>query len=958
MELFLAPYFAENFFHMNKLYFLLSFLIGSLVWSQTGGGLTGTVTDQDGLVVSGAYIEIPELNRTVSSTAQGNYSLVNLPAGTYDVILSFLGYASIEREVTITNTLQRLDFVLGSYDATVQLDEVVVLGQRLIGQAKALNTQKNKGNISNVISADQVGRFPDANMGDALKRIPGITMQTDQGEARDIIIRGLAPNLNSVTLNGDRIPSAEGDNRNIQMDLIPADMIQSIEVNKTLTPDMDADAIGGSVNLIRRSAPQGERISLTAAGGYNPIRESGLYNGSLIYGNRIFNNKLGFVANASLYTTNYGSDNTEFTWEQDDHGNIYANDYQVRYYNVQRKRRSLGLNLDYDLAVGHRLTASALYNWRDDNEDRYRLRYRSYSPVYNDDMSIAGFEGGRIVRDNKAGRGGPRLERQTIQNYTVGGDHIFGQVKMDWGVAYSHAEESKPDQINSGFEIRNVMFGPNVGSTRYPNMRPQDMSLESLATGPAQFTRLSALNAGSDLTNDDEVAARLNFNIPINLMSREGSIMFGGRMRLKNKMRENGVTDYDPTGFDMSSMAAADLINFDGQGFNPSSHYVPGFFMHNSWLGGLDIYNPTLFEQSEDVTYYVENFNANENIYATYIRWDQDLTDQLSMIAGVRLEHTSTSYTANVVEDEETLLGARSVENDYLNILPGLTLNYRPERNTVLRLAATTSLARPNYYNLAPYVNIVPDDTEIDAGNPNLKATRAFNLDLMAEHYFSNVGILSGGVFYKRLNDFLYTSRTLNFSPQQFDEMFPGFTNPIGDVGENWRLVRPQNGDVADFYGAEIALQRQLDFLPGFLSNFGIYLNYTYTHSKAKGVEDADGVVREDLALPGTAPHMANASLSYDGERLTARLSLNHASAYLDQLGDNAFYDRYYDKQTFLDFNASYTILRGLNLFVEINNITNQPLRFYQGHTDRTMQMEYYRPRYLFGIKYDLNNRD
>ena len=149
----------------------------------------------------------------------------------------------------------------------------MVVGDILKGQAKALNQQKHNKNIGNVISSDQVGRFPDANVGDALKRVPGVTMQNDQGEARNIIIRGLAPSLNSVTLNGDRIPSAEGDNRNVQMDLIPSDMISTIEVSKTLTPDMDADAIGGSVNLITRPTPNGERISATIAGGYLPIRD-------------------------------------------------------------------------------------------------------------------------------------------------------------------------------------------------------------------------------------------------------------------------------------------------------------------------------------------------------------------------------------------------------------------------------------------------------------------------------------------------------------------------------------------------------------------------------------------------------------------------------------------------------------------------------------------------------------
>src|SRR5690606_13310093 len=138
----------------------------------------------------------------------------------------------------------------------------------------------------------------------------------DQGEARNIIIRGLAPNLNSVTINGDRIPSAEGDNRNVQMDLIPSDIISTIEVNKTLTSDMDADAIGGSVNLITRASPNGERISATLAGGYNPIRENGNYTAGLVYANRFFDDKFGFVLSGSYNNNNFGSDNVEAVWVQ------------------------------------------------------------------------------------------------------------------------------------------------------------------------------------------------------------------------------------------------------------------------------------------------------------------------------------------------------------------------------------------------------------------------------------------------------------------------------------------------------------------------------------------------------------------------------------------------------------------------------------------------------------------
>ena len=151
-------------------------------------------------------------------------------------------------------------------------------------------------------------------------------------------------------------------------------------------------------------------------------------------------------------------------------------------------------------------------------------------------------------------------------------------------------------------------------------------------------------------------------------------------------------------------------------------------------------------------------------------------------------------------------------------------------------------------------------------------------------------------------------------------------------------------------------MQRQFDFLPGkFLKGFGVYANYTFTKSSANGIYNEDGDLRTGISLPGTAPHMFNASLSWENKRFVARLSLNYAASYLDELGGNDFEDRFYDKQLFLDANASYAITKSLRVFGEVNNITNQPLRYYQGISSRTMQMEYYRQRLNFGLKFDLS---
>lgn len=241
---------------------LLSFfyLIAS---AQSGGLISGIVKDKDGKYsLPGATLKLDKYNRYTISDQNGYFEFLNVPQGNYQLEVTYIGYKPNYSPITVesgNNTVT--DILMEENDYS--MNGVVVMGDLLRGQAKAINQQKTNSNISNVISSDQVGRFPDSNIGDALKRVAGITMQNDQGEARNIIIRGLAPELNSVTLNGNRIPSAEGDNRNVQMDLIPSDMIANIEVSKTLTSEMDADAIGGSVDLQTRATPNKQRISAT-----------------------------------------------------------------------------------------------------------------------------------------------------------------------------------------------------------------------------------------------------------------------------------------------------------------------------------------------------------------------------------------------------------------------------------------------------------------------------------------------------------------------------------------------------------------------------------------------------------------------------------------------------------------------------------------------------------------------
>ena len=929
--------------------FLFVLLLSVRVLAQEGGLVSGTVKDATGMTLPGAVLKLDRFNRYTVSDNDGYFEFLNVPAGSYRVEVEYLGYEPAVLEATVTaggNAV--VDFVM--QEGAQEIGAVVVMGDQARGQAKALNQQKTNVNVSNVISADQIGRFPDSNIGDALKRVPGIAMQNDQGEARNIVVRGLASELNSVTLNGNRIPSAEGDNRKVQMDVIPSDMIQTIEVNKTLTPDMDADAIGGSVDLVTRAAAGGQRISLTLLGGYNPIRTGATGSGSFVYGNRFFNDRLGVVLSASYMNKDYGSDNIEAVWAQDDEGNVYVEEMDIRKYDVQRIRRSATLNIDWKIDSRNTIAADLMYNWRDDREARYRTQFKDIEPVY-DGSAITGYEG-TVVRETKGGiddrrNRTRRLEDQRVQSYVLSGTHLLSpKVDMDWSLSYAKASEDRPHERYIEYVQEGLSMNEDLADTRLPYINAPGQNYSDFV-----FDKLTEQH---DYTQEEEYAAKVNLRMPLSVVrEQKGRLRVGLSARWKNKRRSNDFYEYVPTG-SMPVLSDMEHVVYD-RPLVQGDRYVPGMFVSSGYIGNVDLYNPSLFTPEADPSEYMAgNYDAGERILAGYLRWDQNITNDLMFIAGVRVENTDLDYRGNYILDEDyDNADERHNRNNYTNVLPGLTLKYDLNDRTVLRAAFTTALARPNYYALVPYVDIQREKREITAGNPNLKATYSYNFDLLGEYYSKSVGIVSGGFFYKRLDNFIFNYLDIDYTAEKFAADFPGFTNPIGE-GEVWEYLRPMNGRSVDMFGFEVALQRKLDFLPGrFLRNFGVMLNYTFTHSVTRGIYNEDGEERTNVSLPGTAPHMVNASLSWENSRLSVRVSLNYTAGYLDEVASEAFGDRYYDGQLFLDANASYRFGKYVRVFFEANNLTNQPLRYYQGIRSRMAQLEYYKGTFNLGVKID-----
>jgi len=925
----------------NYFILLIVFLISFGAWAQNGN-IQGVVVDQNGLKVPFSSVIIESLKKGTTSDVDGKFLFVDVPAGNYMITVQFLGYANSQTEVVVIEN-ETVTVTIRLKEESLQLDDVLITGYNS-GQAKALNAQKNKQNITNVVSTDQIGKFPDANIGDAVKRIPGITMQVDQGEARNIIVRGMAPQLNSVTLNGSRIPSAEGDNRNVQMDLIPADMIQLVEVNKAVTPDMDGDALGGSVNLVTRTSPQDFRFSATLGSGVNFITNKRLLNGSFLIGDKSKNEKFGWMVAASINDNDFGSDNIEFEW--DDNEEPFIKEMDIRTYLVQRVRRSFSVNLDYAFNANNVINLKTMYNWRDDRENRYRLRYKDIELIDEDNPAL-GYQA-EVRRQTKGGidnnrNKNTRLEDQRMQNYSLSGDHLLGKVKIDWLASYAKASEERLNERYIEYRAKDIAVNQNIADTEFPNITP--VNQDDVAINEFELKEITEEN---QYTDETDMNFFVNAKIPADIFGQgDGFVKFGGRVKLKDKERDNNFYEFGDINDAYESFASVPLINQTDADFLAGSQYAAGQFVNPEFLGALNLYDTSVFEREDIPDEYIgENYEASEKVFAAYLMTEQKLSSKLSVLAGVRFESTNNESKGNIVTydldgDFESVTQIEE-DNSYSNVLPSIHFKFNATKNTILRFAWTNTIARPNYIDLVPYRSIVNEDEEIELGNPNLEATTAMNFDLMGEHYFKNVGIISGGLFYKSLNDFVYPST------------FEAEGDVYGPGTGGYDVFRPENGDDANIFGAEISVQRQLDFLPGFAKNFNIMLNYTYLSSNADGIKNEDGDLREDVDLPGTSPNMFNGSLAYSDKKINLRLSANYSDAYIDEIGGNRLEDRYYDEQFLLDFNASYAINPSLRIFVDFNNITDQPLRYYQGVSSRTMQSEYYGRRLSFGLKYDL----
>lgn len=882
--------------------------------------IVGTVVDaQTGLALPGVTVRITGSSNGTVSTPEGRFALRGVAEGRREVAFEYLGYATETRSVLLDRGVHTLDVRLEPQAIDVQ--GLTVTGRRR-GQAAALSQQRASATITNVVAADQIGRFPDGNVEDAVKRIPGIVVIQDQGEARFGLIRGTEPRLNSVMINGERVPSAEAEVREVQLDLVPSDMIAQVEVTKALTPDMDADAIGGSVKLVTRAAPVERRVSATFGSGYNFLAREPMVIGSGVYGQRFADDRIGLVLSGSYFDHQLGSDNIEAEWADEGNG-AFIEEFQIREYQVQRIRRSVSAGLDVRLDDANTLTWRSIYNHRDDWENRFRLVLKLEEPDANGNAMA------EVERQSKGGLGSDRidnrrLEDQRTQSHSLSGEHIFGGALLTWSTQWARASEERPNERYIQFLQEDVPVSSDLSDLRRP-------SFVLPATVPGAF-ELDELTEEFQSTRDTDLAGRVDLAIPLGDGGSE--IQFGGRVRDKEKIRDNDFYEYDAVA--ISSLADATVADYSNRDFRAGS-YAAGTFATEDFLGELPLQDGALFAGERLFDEFVPaNFTADERIVAGYAMLEQKVGNDVEVILGARVERTDIAYTGFEFLDDDESFSPTSGSREYTNLFPSVIATVRTSPQANLRFAWTNTIARPNYYDLVPYRIVNLADSELEVGNPDLDPTTSMNFDVLYEHFFANIGLVSGGAFYKDIDDFIF-SYTLD------DAVDPVTGTVFSEV------TRPENGGAATILGFEVAVQRSLPF------GFGVYANYTFSESSVDGLP-IPGREDEDLPLPGTARHTGNGSVSFDGAAFSLRASVNVQDAFIDpgEVGSDAFFDRYYDRAITVDLNGELRLTPTVRAFFEANNLTDQPLRYYQGVSDRLMQEEYYHRRVQVGIKADL----
>ena len=909
---------------------------------SSSGAISGRVTDTTGLSLYAANVRIVGTPFNAATEQSGAFRFAGVSDGSYWVRVTALGYAPESSQVTVDGS-RTATVSARLHPAAVLLSPVAINAQRM-GETKraALNHQQAAANIVTVLSGDEIRALPNANAAEAAGRIPGVAIERDEGEGKFVQIRGTEPRLSNVTVDGSHVPGTEKGDRIPKLDDVPSDLLGAIEVSKTLTADMDADAIGGSVNLVTKTPEGRPRGYLSGQFGHITLLNHTTEQGGLVYGGRSEDGRLGFLLGGSLDRFNRVINDVEPAWAVDGTGRSYPVEWSERDYTYYRSRFGLGGDLDYRFASGGTAYIKGLWSLFKNYGTRYVIDVSS-----SGDSAAAGPIGyGTGVSPTREVQ--QRRPMEQLWGMTAGASHPLGRASLNYSLNLAGTRQSVVNYRSNpfGYTGNGLTIRYDGSNSAMPVYQYISAAQNDSAGNPGNYA-LSEYSLSDGLTTGRDIGGAVNLLLPYNWGTEPAGVKLGLRLRDEAKHFTSRRASFAPTGPLLLSQVVG--------GFSDPSYYsalstsfepfgsVPDDGRTVSWE---DAHPADFANQTDSVGDALSSFSGSERVFAGYVMNDVDL-GRAHLNLGVRVEQTHSSYTGHVAATDT--LGATTVTTvpgtqDYTDVFPSAQLRYSAGENTNIRLAVTRAIARPNYSDLAPSLSgsigaiYQHDYSNLSSGNPNLKPQHAWNVDLMFERFLPSVGVISGGVFYKRITDFIETRTFV------YDGPYTPFQGYYG--------TEPQNGGNGHLLGFEVNWAEHLTFLPGVLAGFGFDANYTRVSSKV--TIDTTGRTAQLLRQ---APDLANIALTYARGALSGEVAWTYNGANITAYGDGtptAGGDNYFYAHSQIDASLIFSVTPAAQLQLQALNLNNAVFGFFNGTPDHAfnIQREYYGRTFYVGMKY------
>jgi TonB-dependent receptor len=828
-------------------------------------------------------------------------------------------------------------------------------------RADAIEEKRQAPNIIEVQPLSEIVKLPDINTAEALQRIPGISLETDSGEGRFVNIRGMDADLNGTTYAGVRLPasnpsSPSGGGRAVAFDTFPTGIVGGIEVTKTLRPDSDAEALGGSINLVPRTGAEhgGQPFLDSDFGyGYEKLRATPVYHAELSAG-RGFDGGDGIGglfagpdAFSAVFSVVYhqdkrGIDDLEESYTDQQSSGVpdkVLGNLQFRRYEYTRERYGAAANFDAKPTDNTSLYLRMLWSGYLEHAAKHYLVLNGLdsntgcSPLpscIEDPNNPQGYQatvpagGGGLEQDTT-----DSLER--IQNGlgVVGGSSDFGVLKLDYRASFAIGTDLVSEGYGSQWQDPNAVTinYDNNSSANYPSFNTPGVN----PANPGNYV-LNNISLGSSLAHDGETAAALDATIPLSSGDYSGELKFGLSLRDRHKTSDSYNPVFTPTG----TISLANYTYGGGQIYY-GNRYDIGPAINLAALESLA--NSNLGTIGDDAAADAStNTDNRENVYAGYGQYTGRF-GKWGVLAGLRVESTRATYGGNLYNADTDINTPTAVNTSYTNVFPTLQGRYDILDNLTARATYSSGIARPGFQQIDPGASVSVMNASVTVGNPSLKPTIGQNFDLTLEYYPGDGQVASAGLFYKQFKNYILLSQ------QIIDGYpFPGLTNQI-------TTVQTYSNGPAHADGFEAQYQQQLTFLPAPLNGFGYSGNITLVDSRAQVHPGIYGL------LPSTSKRTWNVAVFYEREPFQIRLAADYVGQNLFAFGGvtGNSTDDYSSPRLTMDLGSSFTLARQVKLYFDAKNLLNTPLEFTEGLSQsRPIQREFYDITLLAGVRVSL----